>query len=99
MAAVFSAYEPHASVRDLGQPHPGNIVESAPLAAVSLPDDVPYQLTSCVARLGRTGALSSLQLEGVRFACARHQTILPDGQRAGFFIGDSAGVVSSVSPS
>ena len=28
----------------------------------------------------------------MRFACARHQTILPDGQRAGFFIGDSAGV-------
>jgi hypothetical protein len=38
------------------------------------------------------GKLSRLQLEGVRYACQKHLEILPSGQRAGFFIGDGAGV-------
>jgi hypothetical protein len=33
------------------------------------------------------GRLSQLQLEGVLYACSRHQQILPSGERAGFFIG------------
>ena len=33
-----------------------------------------------------------LQLEGVLFAAQAHQRILPSGERAGFFIGDGAGV-------
>lgn len=36
--------------------------------------------------------LSSLQLEGVLFACQRHQLILKNGNRAGFFLADGAGV-------
>lgn len=40
----------------------------------------------------RTGKLSSLQLEAVAYACQAHETRLPDGSRAGFFIGDGAGV-------
>ncbi|CAH3034302.1 unnamed protein product [Porites lobata] len=36
--------------------------------------------------------LSDLQLEGVLYACQRHQMVLANGQRAGFFIGDGAGV-------
>ena len=32
------------------------------------------------------------QLEGVQYACQRHQLILPGGTRAGFFLGDGAGV-------
>ena len=39
-----------------------------------------------------SGKLSRLQLEGVRYACSKHLEILPTGQRAGFFIGDGAGV-------
>jgi P-loop containing NTP hydrolase pore-1 len=38
------------------------------------------------------GLLSRLQLEGVLYAGQRHQSILPDGKRAGFFIADGAGV-------
>ncbi|CAH3034314.1 unnamed protein product [Porites lobata] len=38
------------------------------------------------------GKLSDLQLEGVLYACQRHQMVLANGQRAGFFIGDGAGV-------
>lgn len=33
------------------------------------------------------GCLSALQLESVVYACQRHQQMLPDGSRAGFFIG------------
>jgi len=40
----------------------------------------------------RNGLLSALQLEGVLFACQRHQQILHDGSRAGFFLADGAGV-------
>jgi P-loop containing NTP hydrolase pore-1 len=39
-----------------------------------------------------SGKLSRLQLEGVRYACNKHLEILSNGQRAGFFIGDGAGV-------
>ncbi len=33
-----------------------------------------------------------IQLEGILYACSRHQEVLPSGERAGFFIGDGAGV-------
>jgi hypothetical protein len=39
-----------------------------------------------------SGALSRLQLEGVAYACQKHLERLPDGTRAGFMIGDGAGV-------
>ncbi|CAN0409567.1 unnamed protein product, partial [Discosporangium mesarthrocarpum] len=39
-----------------------------------------------------TGRLSSLQLESVAYASQVHCSRLPDGSRAGFFIGDGAGV-------
>ena len=32
-------------------------------------------------------SLSALQLESIVYACQRHQQALPDGSRAGFFIG------------
>ena len=38
------------------------------------------------------GKLSKLQLEGVSYACQKHCELLPDGSRAGFMIGDGAGV-------
>ena len=38
------------------------------------------------------GKLSKLQLEGVAYACQKHCELLPDGTRAGFMIGDGAGV-------
>ena len=33
-----------------------------------------------------------VQLESIVYACQRHERMLPDNQRAGFFIGDGAGV-------
>ena len=38
------------------------------------------------------GLLSALQLEAVAYAAQRHGTVMEDGTRAGFLIGDGAGV-------
>ena len=35
-----------------------------------------------------TGHISALQFQAVRLACQKHETFLPDGSRAGFFLGD-----------
>ena len=48
-----------------------------------------YELAQCVLQCEK---LSSLQLEGVLYACQRHRTILPNGRRGAFFMGDGAGV-------
>ena len=40
----------------------------------------------------KDGVLSDLQLEGILYAATKHCHWLPGGQRAGFFIGDGAGV-------
>jgi hypothetical protein len=50
------------------------------------PSDYPLW-DSLPAEVVEQGKLSQLQLEGVLYACTRHQQILPSGQRAGFFIG------------
>ncbi|RLM74220.1 protein strawberry notch-like [Panicum miliaceum] len=42
--------------------------------------------------LDETKALSCLQIETIVYACQRHLHHLPTGDRAGFFIGDGAGV-------
>merc|ERR1712142_594336 len=36
--------------------------------------------------------LSAVQLEAVTYACQQHEKLLPNGRRAGFLIGDGAGV-------
>ncbi|KAK7504954.1 hypothetical protein BaRGS_00003982 [Batillaria attramentaria] len=88
---VFSTYR-HRPVVEGCQPHPGDIVEAAPLAALDLPKEY-YPITDSLPKEAISeGKLSSLQLEGIIHACQRHQMILANGQRAGFFIGDGAGV-------
>ncbi|KAG5181415.1 P-loop containing NTP hydrolase pore-1-domain-containing protein [Tribonema minus] len=75
----------------IGHQHPGLVAESALLSAVPLP---PLAYPSDVFQNGiaEKRLLSSLQLEGVLYACQRHQSILPSGKRSGMFIGDGAGV-------
>jgi hypothetical protein len=86
---VFSSYStPTHSIFSSARPHPADIVEAASLADVSLPQPT-YDLAPCVVQCEK---LSSLQLEGVLYACQRHLTLLPDGRRGAFFIGDGAGV-------
>ena len=93
---IFAKYTPtHAQA---GCDHPADVAEAASLAATPAPlcsypllDALPDELVS-------GGKLSSLQIESVSLACQRHLQVWPatgsavSGTRAGFFLGDGAGV-------
>ena len=74
----------------LGRKHPDPVVETASLSSVE-PTDVWYKVSIPEESI-RTGALSALQLESITYASQQHEQLLPDGTRAGFLIGDGAGV-------
>lgn len=73
---------------DFGMPHPSEIAEPRGLSAVDLPPP-SYPLREALDKCNiiDSGKLSSLQLEGVQYACQRHQLMLSSGFRAGFFLG------------
>jgi P-loop containing NTP hydrolase pore-1/C-terminal domain on Strawberry notch homologue len=73
-----------------GKPHPAVIVESASMAAVT-PPDITYK-PHLAPKIISEGLLSAIQLERVIYAGQRHEQRLPDGSRAGFFVGDDTGV-------
>lgn len=95
-----SVYEPYRpSVRFEGaKPHPGSIVESAPMAAVKPPrvaytPKIPKKvIDGYVAESGAPVGISDVQLEVVAMAGQAHEQHLPDGTRRGFMIGDGTGV-------
>ena len=90
---VFSSYKCHSlppSYKCLL--HPGNIVVAGSLSAQNLPEASYNLLDSIPKGTIDECKLSDLQMEGILFACQRHQLILPDGNRAGFFLGDGTGV-------
>uniref|UniRef100_A0A7S0KP95 Helicase ATP-binding domain-containing protein n=1 Tax=Ostreococcus mediterraneus TaxID=1486918 RepID=A0A7S0KP95_9CHLO len=90
VSEVFSGYVCHSIER--GKVHPGDIAEAASLASIELPA-AKYPLFDALgAEFVETGKLSKLQLEGVMYACQKHCEFAPDGKRAGFMIGDGAGV-------
>ena len=66
-ADVFSLYE-NKELLPGSQPHPGDIVEAAPLAALALPLPTYPLADSIPAQLVHDCKLSSLQLEGVLYA-------------------------------
>ena len=74
----------------IGLKHPDPVVETASLSSVH-PPNVWYRLA-----IGEdvidTGKLSALQLEAITYACQQHEQFLKDGSRAGFLLGDGAGV-------
>lgn len=74
----------------IGKRHPDPVVETASLSSVE-PSDIYYKLSippDCIDR----GLLSALQLESITYACQAHDHFLEDGSRAGFLVGDGAGV-------
>lgn len=85
---TFMEYSP--SKLRYGSPHPDPVVETSSLASVESPD-ITYDLKakSCLLKEKR---LSALQLEAIVYACQRHEQWLPGRIRAGFFLGDGAGV-------
>ncbi|MED6150702.1 udp-glycosyltransferase, partial [Stylosanthes scabra] len=74
----------------MGPPHPDPVVETSSLSAVQPPDPTYDPILKDY--LENSKALSCLQIETLVYACQRHRLRLPDGTRAGFFIGDGAGV-------
>ncbi|CAA3028611.1 strawberry notch isoform X1 [Olea europaea subsp. europaea] len=74
----------------IGPPHPDPIVETSSLSAVQPPEPT-YDLR-IKDDLENSKALSCLQIETLVYACQRHLQHLPNGARAGFFLGDGAGV-------
>ncbi|XP_028569146.2 protein strawberry notch homolog 2 isoform X1 [Podarcis muralis] len=87
-AETYADYVPSKS--KLGKQHPDRVVETSTLSSVP-PPDVTYTL-SLPASTADNGLLSALQLEAITYACQQHEVLLPNGQRAGFLIGDGAGV-------
>lgn len=57
----------------------------------SSPPSADYPLWDALGGVTATGGLSQLQLEGVLYACTKHLTWLPSGERCGFFIGGASG--------
>ncbi|XP_052870851.1 protein strawberry notch [Anopheles cruzii] len=88
VAETYAEYWP-AKLK-IGKKHPDSVVETASLSSVE-PCDVYYQL-SIPAETINGGLLSALQLESITYACQAHAHLLPDGSRAGFLVGDGAGV-------
>jgi len=84
----YEQYQPRYGAIEGGE-HPDAVVETGTLAKVSPPEPT---YAHALGDLVRNGALSALQLESVTYACMRHEQRLKDGSRAGFFLGDGAGV-------
>ncbi|CAK9271564.1 unnamed protein product [Sphagnum jensenii] len=85
---TFTDYRP--SKLSMGPPHPDPIVETASLSAVQPPE--PTYKLQIAEQMEELGSLSCLQLETIVYACQRHMQLLSDHTRAGFFLGDGAGV-------
>ncbi|XP_034947420.1 protein strawberry notch isoform X2 [Chelonus insularis] len=88
VAETYADYMP--TKLKLGRKHPDPVVETASLSSVE-PTDVWYKV-SIPEETIKSGALSALQLESITYASQQHEHLLPDGTRAGFLIGDGAGV-------
>ena len=72
-----------------GKKHPAVLVESAAMAAVSMPKATyKVKLPTDVIK----NNLSDAQLVTVTYAGQAHEQKLPDGRRKGFFVGDGTGV-------
>lgn len=74
----------------MGRKHPDPVVETASLSSVE-PSDISYKISIPQETIDQ-GMLSALQLEAITYTCQAHEHILQDGSRAGFLIGDGAGV-------
>ncbi|KAL8209836.1 hypothetical protein R6Q57_006568 [Mikania cordata] len=85
---TFTDYRPPKM--SIGPLHPDPIVETSSLSAVQPPEPT-YDL-KIKDYLETSKVLSCLQIETLVYACQRHLHHLDNGTRAGFFLGDGAGV-------
>ncbi|XP_042392351.1 protein FORGETTER 1-like isoform X2 [Zingiber officinale] len=89
MRVVLSG-RPLLTILSVGCPHPDAVVETSSLSAVQPPE--PTYHLKIMDELDKSNALSCLQIETLVYACQRHLHYLQNGARAGFFIGDGAGM-------
>ncbi|ODM96268.1 Protein strawberry notch 1 [Orchesella cincta] len=85
---TYAEYKP--AKLTIGNPHPDSVVETASLASVP-PPEISYTLKIPDGVIEK-GKLSALQLEAIVYACQKHEQTLETGERAGYLIGDGAGV-------
>ena len=88
--SVFASYAPQRLSIAGARQHPGKLVQSAAMSAVEPP--APTYAPRLPANLINDGLLSIAQLESVVYAGQAHSSLLPNGSRKGFFIGDGTGV-------
>lgn len=87
-AETYADYKP-AKLK-IGQRHPDPVVETSSLSSIAPPDC--YYRFAIPEETIDEGKLSALQLEAIGYACQQHDRDLKDGSRAGFLLGDGAGV-------
>lgn len=87
---TYATYTPEKLNIKGAKPHPTKLVESSAMSSVHAPDlhYVPNLDRDIITK----GVLSDAQLEAVMYAGQAHETVLPDGNRKGFLIGDGTGV-------
>ena len=92
--STYTNYAPSKVNIKGAKPHPGVLVESAAMGAVEPPEAtyVPHLPQELI----ESGKPSAAQLENIVYAGQAHQTILPNGSRKGYFIGDGTGVGKGV---
>ncbi|CAL4089499.1 unnamed protein product, partial [Meganyctiphanes norvegica] len=88
VAETYADYMP--SKLKVGRRHPDTVVETSSMSSVE-PPDVWYKLSIPQETIDKA-LLSALQLESIVYASQQHSHFLQDGNRAGFLIGDGAGV-------
>ncbi|XP_072924354.1 si:ch73-63e15.2 isoform X2 [Hemitrygon akajei] len=85
---TYADYVPSKS--KIGINHPDRVVETSTLSSVP-PPNIRYTLRLPPVTISN-GSLSALQLEAIIYACQQHEILLENNHRAGFLIGDGAGV-------
>lgn len=92
--SVYAKYNVKKATYSGSVPHQANIVESATMASVDLPN-VTYKL-NIPKEIIKKGAPSDIQLEAATYAGQTHEQLLPDGRRKEFLLGDSTGTGKTI---
>jgi len=90
--SIFSVYRPSKVTFPGSKTHPGELVESQAMAAVDLPDAKASTKIHIPEEVIKSGKLSDAQLEAIFYATQATDTLMDDGKRQGFLIGDGTGV-------
>lgn len=87
---MFTDYVPAKARVQGAVQHPTRLVESTALASIPSPNPTykPHFPDGFI----QSGALSDAQIEQVVYSGQSHEKTLPDGHRAGYFVGDGTGV-------